>query len=61
MPAGKRWIVESRECDKPMAKSKGLLNGKDKGIGKCAGRCENCIACIETDVSGERRHVEVRG
>ena len=59
MPAGKRWIVESRECDKPMAKSKGLLNGKDKGIGKCTGRCENCIACSDTYVSVDRRHVEV--
>ena len=61
MPAGKKWIVKSRECDEPMARSKGILGGKDKGLRKCASRCENCIACIETDISGERRHVEVRG
>lgn len=54
----KEWIVVDRQCDASMARSKGLIGGKEKSIGKCTGHCERCIACIETDINGERRHHE---
>lgn len=40
--------VIRRECDEPMARSKRLL--------PCNKDCKNCMACIETTDTGERRH-----
>lgn len=41
-------MIVRRECDVPMARSKGLL--------PCDKDCKNCMACIETTNTGERRH-----
>lgn len=40
--------VVRRECDEPMARSKGLL--------PCEKDCEHCMACIETTDTGIRQH-----
>ena len=42
-----------RECDEPMARSKGLL--------PCEKNCKNCMACIEITESGERQHCNRHG
>ncbi len=42
-----------RECDEPMAIRKKYL--------PCSKDCRNCLACIETNVDGERSHVVKRG
>ena len=44
-----KGLILKRECDRSMAEKKGLL--------PCKGKCENCIACIETNCNGERSHV----
>lgn len=41
-------MVVKRECDLPMARSKNLL--------PCDRECKECMACIETTDTGERRH-----
>lgn len=46
-------VILSRECDKAMARSKGLLKN-------CNNICEFCLCCIEKDINGERSHVEYR-
>ena len=42
------YIVVSRRCDVPMARSKGLL--------PCRKECRTCTACIERDQYGNERH-----
>lgn len=41
-------MIIKRECDVPMARSKRLF--------PCDKDCRNCMACIETTDTGERRH-----
>lgn len=41
-------IVKARECDVPMARSKGYL--------PCDQNCKTCFACIEILDSGDRQH-----
>lgn len=40
--------IIGRECDEPMARSKGLF--------PCERDCKNCMACIEITDTGERQH-----
>lgn len=42
-------FVTSRRCDKPMARSKGLI--------PCKQNCAICPACIERDQYGNEEHV----
>lgn len=48
----KARVIVDRRCDVPMARSKGLL-------GKCLGRCQECLCCIEKDSNGNEQHVSV--
>jgi hypothetical protein len=45
---GTEEYIIGRECDEPMARSKGLL--------PCEKDCKNCMACIEIIETGERQH-----
>lgn len=45
---GTAEYIIHRECDEPMARSKGLL--------PCEKDCKNCMACIETTDTGNRQH-----
>ena len=45
---GTEEYIIGRECDEPMAMSKGLL--------PCEKDCKNCMACIEIIETGERQH-----
>lgn len=56
----KNDVVIHRECDEAMAKSKGIIGKRETNMEKCRENCGKCIACIETDIEGNREHVNVR-
>jgi len=60
MMSGKKWESQSRYCDVPMARSKGLIGKREKSLGRCTGDCKNCIACIEVNLNGEKEHVVIK-
>lgn len=49
---------EKIECDKPMARSKGLKGSKkEKSLGRCRKNCKTCIAAIRITDTGIREHI----
>lgn len=49
-----------RCCDEPMARSKGLIGERRMNLPRCWMDCENCIACMEVDIDGNRQHVNIK-